>query len=803
VPPPSFEAPGRTPGRGGRGRGRGRAAPAGSYGAVPPPPHLQQQQLFEPARTATPGRGRGRGRRPPGGSGGSGSTHSFAAGASALFGAGAAAVEFEAEARGGGAPLVWKVGPPRGLGRCSVPAFLAGLDAWLEHRHGRAPASGGGGGGSGGSEATAAALFEDEEESGEEATSAVTPPPPGEGGASPSRAWWPADPDAAAVGPRAAFAPLPPPPPRAAPPPAAAAAAAAAPLLSLRLERQDLTDDEAALVADWVVANSNRATLAKLWLFGNALSDAGAAHVARAATAAGAALTELHLSHNRLSLAGVEAVLRALPPAAAPAPLWLRVEWNRVSVLGLVELLERLAAERSLLVDVPQPLAPDAAPPLPRLPAHLAAAAAAPHAGGAAAPGRPALRFLLAAGDCRVRMPWVSCQYEAPAEAAVLREARAAWAAPQPAPPPPPPPPAPRAPSPSALPPPTLPPGLSRFPPPPPPPPSSSGAGPLLLVPDTSALLGMIGASRGAAGHATWLTLDLLAALAAGGLFGRALPPAERVFVVVPASVAAQLDALKGDPGARAAVRTFFGRGLDAAGPAGAGFLTVLGAHEGEGLVLERSADVAGSRGDAVGSRGQATDHRIVEVALFFQAELLKAAGDAGAAGGGAGGDGASGEQHPMPVVLLTADNGQAALARAHGLPCALMADVAAAEAGARALRALRAPLTASALRELLRERAVRALGAAAARSLQAEFDDAVAALAAATDALAASRGALAAARRAGAAGDLAAAAAAVAGDGDGDGLVEALRVRLRGWEAVVKRRATASRVLDLAACGL
>jgi hypothetical protein len=314
----------------------------------------------------------------------------------------------------------------------------------------------------------------------------------------------------------------------------------------------------------------------------------------------------------------------------------------------------------------------------------------------------------------------------------------------------------------------------------------------------------MIGASRGAAGHATWLTLDLLAALSASGLFGRALPPAERVFVVVPASVAAQLDALKVDPGARAAVRAFFGRGLDAAGPAGAGFLTVLGAHEGEGLVLERGADVAGSRGDAVGSRGQATDHRIVEVALFFQAELLKAAGDAGAAGGGAagggGGSGASGKQHRMPVILLTADNGQAALARAHGLPCALMADVAAAEAGARALRALRAPLTASALRELLRERAVRALGAAAARSLQAEFDDAVAALAAATDALAASRGALATARRAGAAGDLAAAAAAVAGDADADGLVEALRARLQGWEAVVKRRATASRVLDLAA---
>lgn len=42
------------------------------------------------------------------------------------------------------------------------------------------------------------------------------------------------------------------------------------------------------------------------------------------------------------------------------------------------------------------------------------------------------------------------------------------------------------------------------------------------------------------------------------------------------------------------AVRRFLGEYLDECGPAGANFLTILGAHEGEGLVLERNANVAG-----------------------------------------------------------------------------------------------------------------------------------------------------------------------------------------------------------------
>ena len=115
-----------------------------------------------------------------------------------------------------------------------------------------------------------------------------------------------------------------------------------------------------------------------------------------------------------------------------------------------------------------------------------------------------------------MRLPWVRCQRQAPAEASVLLEARAAWAA---------------QPTPKSQPPEVPDAALSgraeieppRSPPQdvqtPPQPQSASGAsaapsggsGPLLLFPDTSAMLWMLGAAQGA-GRATPFTMHLLEA---------------------------------------------------------------------------------------------------------------------------------------------------------------------------------------------------------------------------------------------------------------------------------------------------
>lgn len=50
--------------------------------------------------------------------------------------------------------------------------------------------------------------------------------------------------------------------------------------ISLRLERMELTDPEAAMVAAWAAASRAAVTVRKLWLFDNRLGDEGAAAVA-------------------------------------------------------------------------------------------------------------------------------------------------------------------------------------------------------------------------------------------------------------------------------------------------------------------------------------------------------------------------------------------------------------------------------------------------------------------------------------------------------------------------------------------
>ena len=50
--------------------------------------------------------------------------------------------------------------------------------------------------------------------------------------------------------------------------------------VSLRLERMELTDVEAAMVAEWCRAHAALVAVRKLWLFDNRVGDAGAAALA-------------------------------------------------------------------------------------------------------------------------------------------------------------------------------------------------------------------------------------------------------------------------------------------------------------------------------------------------------------------------------------------------------------------------------------------------------------------------------------------------------------------------------------------
>ena len=225
-----------------------------------------------------------------------------------------------------------------------------------------------------------------------------------------------------------------------------------------------------------------------------------------------AGMLEVHLSHNMLTLRGATALLEALPvpgaPTAEPAgagegtaeaavgeaaagaaaaagkqatassepeaeaaaaaveavpskPMWLRLEWNRISLGGLMQVrlqsdgrvvciaawhsissyshceqplpfldctslppmllhfsdhpqpqaLEEQHGRRGLLVDLPTAVRPDAAPSLPDLPPYLAAAAARAPAAPTTAPAsrgaRSALQFVI--DRCHARLPWIRC----------------------------------------------------------------------------------------------------------------------------------------------------------------------------------------------------------------------------------------------------------------------------------------------------------------------------------------------------------------------------------------------------------
>eukprot|EP00198_Chlamydomonas_reinhardtii_P010400 XP_001699737.1 predicted protein [Chlamydomonas reinhardtii] len=536
--------------------------------------------------------------------------------------------------------------------------------------------------------------------------------------------------------------------------------------VSVRLERQSLNDTELEMVADWFQERAASLLVpAKLWLFDNRIGDVGAAAVARALLHP--ALQELHLSHNFIGDKGAAALAAALP-AQRPAglrPLWLRLEWNMLNVDLLRERLDEQAVARGLVTDIPRIEA--TGKPTGRV--QPGAAGSSGGGGGGFAPGHD-LKLVLQRGvAAAVQLPWITCQKQAPSEADVLRAVKGFYrygccseraAAPKPATP-----------------------AAPAMPPPPPvlPEPQPGDelyrAGPLLLFPDTSALLAMLGGNASQlAGRAPPLDWGLLLELAGEGRFGRSLPPEEQVFIVVADSVMKQLDGLKTSMDACSAIRRFMRDGLEQAGPAGYDFLTLLGSHEGEGLALEAGGreGLAGSRSAAVSSRGQAVDMKIVEVALFFQGEVVR---------------------------LSSATDLAAQLAE---------------------VRSSGGALTATLLRRLLAPQATKGLGSIATRSVQEHFDCAVGTMQGVVDALAALAGpleqvtALAQSAPEHEEGSAAAAlvkirdllagggsASAAGGGGLAAGvsaLLSGLRSELAGWEGVIKSHQAPSRLVQWAA---
>lgn len=142
-------------------------------------------------------------------------------------------------------------------------------------------------------------------------------------------------------------------------------------------------------------------------------------------------------------------------------------------------------------------------------------------------------------------------------------------------------------------------------------------------------------------------------------------------------------------------------------------------------MVVDRNADVLDARSKNVHDKGQATDLKIIEVALFFQQELCKnnpaekAVSEQDSVAHPAA-------HHPdrFPVLLLSNDNVQLRASKSHGLPAFRFTDLFGQGSSAERLR--RQPLTAAVFRKVTAG-ATRDLGESARKSLQGEFDGAVA----------------------------------------------------------------------------
>ena len=570
--------------------------------------------------------------------------------------------------------------------------------------------------------------------------------------------------------------------------------------LSLRLERLELSDKDVEIISSWCcnVSEDGSVIIRKLWLFGNRIADYGAKCISHMmcttahrsgsrdphTRSAEAMLKEIHLSHNRITDVGAGHILRAISKIrdSIHSPIWLRLEWNRIRLSALWGILDQL----DISVDVPnsgdgESLLLDATPALTKSSSSIDTTEETKQR-SIKHQQRPKFRptntsnnknsrrressssLQYSGEECHVRLPWIHSQYEAPSDAKILKEATQLWrdsrdnwkrgdyvpleemgkaslfesnrsdlntspykgdeeASMQH--------------------------GTEenyiRRPP--------ERCGPFIFVLDTSALLSMIGAPASVALPMTF-TFKLLARMAAERRFGRSLPPEQRTHFIIPASVALQLDALKNDSRAKVAVRRFFGKDIDVYGSGGYDFLTLLGSHEGEGLLLDSAAELVGSRSGNFASKGQRVDSRVVEIALYFQqhclaaletpedrlshqeSEMPQSASPTTPSSTAVHRPESSSRDLVMgylPVCLITGDNYQVQLSRTHGVPAVRTSEVESCLEGVLE-QVQEKPLTAEDLRSALRLASTSSLGAVNAHSLQKEFDSSVACLRASLD---------------------------------------------------------------------
>lgn len=316
--------------------------------------------------------------------------------------------------------------------------------------------------------------------------------------------------------------------------------------LSLRCERMGLTDMELEMISKWHKENSMVLSIIKLWLFDNKITDVGAPNLAQLIRN-DPMLLEIHVSHNSMTNKGAQQIMNAISAFrdASSKPFWLRMEWNTINHNKLKHFISELENEKGIVVDIPR--------------FHLKRSK-----------GRVSSCLINERKVAHFRLPWIQCQRLRPSEAPVLMQAKSSWQRPVSKPL--------KSPSTGDQPRHHKPKnkaagegaptgqrnnkGQFKFSP-------NGGGGPLLIFPDTSALLGLIGCKT-KSNSSPYLSFDWLESLCQKGKFGNCIPSNERIFFVLCDSVMKQLDGLKKqNANVGLCVRKLVNSGLEKYGPAG------------------------------------------------------------------------------------------------------------------------------------------------------------------------------------------------------------------------------------------
>jgi len=119
--------------------------------------------------------------------------------------------------------------------------------------------------------------------------------------------------------------------------------------MHMELQENNIDDEGIEILVNFLVKNQDAVVLKKLKLWNNKIGDKGAFALANLIEKSPYAITEVHLSHNRITVEGAKKLLEAVSKCGhyprnigvkEVSPLWMRLEWNFIENIEMKKFLQ-------------------------------------------------------------------------------------------------------------------------------------------------------------------------------------------------------------------------------------------------------------------------------------------------------------------------------------------------------------------------------------------------------------------------------------------------------------------------------